>query len=82
MIDDVTAAILDEKKEHTVTVTVFIRFSLNLEYDICSSLLGLGFHSSDLRHHLLVKMAVEKTVKTAIDANLKTKYRFLLILTR
>ena len=69
------------KNEGTVTATVFIRFSWNFEYNICSSLLGLGLHFSDLRHHLLVKMAVEKTVKTGSEVNSKTKYRFLLILT-
>ena len=52
------------KNEGTVTATVFIRFSWNFEYNICGDLLGLGLHFSDLRHHLLVKMAVEKTVKT------------------
>ena len=70
------------KNEGTVTATVFIRFSWNFEYNICSSLLGLGLHFSDLRHHLLVKMAVEKTVKTGSDLNSKTKCWFLLILTR
>ena len=73
---------LGRKNEGTVTATVFIRFSRNFEYDICSYLLGLGLHFSDLRHHLLVKMAVEKTVKTGSDVNSKTKYRFSLILTR
>ena len=73
---------IGRKNEGTVTATVFIRFSWNFEYNICSSLLGLGLHFSDLRHHLLVKMAVEKTVKTGSDVNSKTKCRFLLILTR
>ena len=70
------------KNEGTVTASVFIRFSLNFEYNICSDLLGLGLHFSDLRHHLLVKVAVEKNVKTGSDMNWKTKYWFWLILTR
>ena len=73
---------IGRKNEGTVTATVFIRFSWNFEYNICSVLLGLGLHFSNLRHHLLVKMAVEKNVKTGSDVNSKTKCRFILILTR
>ena len=29
----------------------------------------MGLHSSNVRHHLLVKMAVEKNVKTGNDVN-------------
>ena len=70
------------KNEGTVTATVFIRFSWNFVYNICSCLLGMGLHFSNLRHHLPVKMVVEKTVKTGSDVNSKTKCQFLLILTR
>ena len=42
----------------------------------------MGLHFSNLRHHLLVKMTVEKTVKTGSDVKSKTSCRFLLILTR
>ena len=73
---------IGRKNDRTVTVTVFIRFSWNLKYNICGYLLGMGLHFSNLRHHLLVKMAVEKTVKTGSDANSKPKCRFWLILTR
>ena len=72
----------DAKNGSTVTATVFIRFSSNFVCDISSVLLGLGLHFSILRHHLLVKMTVEKTVKTGSDVKSKTKCRFLLILTR
>ena len=72
----------DAKNGSTVTATVFIRFSSNFVCDISSVLLGLGLHFSNLRHHLLVKMTVEKTVKTGSDVKSKTKCWFLLILTR
>ena len=49
---------------------------------ICIDLLSLVLNFSNLRHHLLVKMTVEKTVKTGSDVKSKTNYRFLLILTR
>ena len=72
----------DRKNGSTITATVFIPFSWNFEYNICSDLLDLGLYFSNLCHHLLVKMTAEKNVKTGSDVNSKTKYRFLLIFTR
>ena len=66
----------------TVTATVLVRFSLNLVCGYLRGSLGLRLQISILRHQLLVKMTVEKTVKTGSDVNQKTKYRFWLISTR
>ena len=66
----------------TVTATVLVRFSWNLVCGYLHELLGLGLQISVLRHQLLVKMTVEKTVKTGSDVNPKTKCRFWLISTR
>ena len=73
---------IGRKNGSTVTATVFNRFSSNFVCGIFSVLLDLGLHFRKIRHHLLVKMTVEKTVKTGSEVNSKTKCRILLILTR
>ena len=49
--------------------TVLIGFSWNQKFEEIWLRLGLLFHFDVLRHQILVKMTVEKPIKTGSDVN-------------
>jgi len=66
---DVTAAIFIEEKVALSTPQFLFDFLENWYIGISGDLLDLGLHFSNIRHHLLVKMTVEKAVETGIEVN-------------
>ena len=65
------------RNDGTLTATILIGFSWNRKFEEIGLRLGLLFHFNILRHQLLVKMTVRKTVKNQSNLKLKTKHGFL-----